>query len=375
MKDNEFINKVKKEIKTLENELKESSAQLGETFYDSELTLNDSEIFNELDLLEKKIPEIKNKLELIQNYNLTISESENKIKESNLKIKDLESKIGSVLEKVGVELYCFIGEKELGFPNVKKTYLELKEGELKSETLQNRLYKYENNDVKKGFGDIISKPFKVRSIKREIAQNNKDSLKKFRELGRIYCDTPKLIEEESNESILDILEEYNVIKKSIKIQTDNITKLNSRINENEEKIQSDSNGLKLKAVYAKLEQEISSIQNSISNKLVELGAEVAERTDLGELNGEIQAKLNYYKSKKSQIIKKEDELVFLESRSKLNSLLQEIISREKSISIEEEHIKSLNDNLEKNKDELKKVVDESSAMKLWLDEHHLDFEV
>ena len=121
--------------------------------------------------------------------------------------------------------------------------------------------------------------------------------------------------------------------------------------------------------------ELEAIKKQLKVELVELGVEVAERTDLGELNGEIQAKLNYYKSKKSQIIKKEDELVFLESRSKLNSLLQEIISREKSISIEEEHIRSLNDKLSKNKEELKKIVDESDAMKLWLDEHHLDFGV
>lgn len=374
MKDHEMINKVKKEIKVLESELNESAAQLGGVFYDSELLLTDSEIFNELHLLEKKIPEVKNKLEALQNYNLTITESENKIKESNAKIKELESKIGSVLEKVGVELYCFIGDRELAFPGVKAIYTELKEGELNSESLENRLYKFENNDVKKSFGDVISKPFKVRAIKREIVQNNKDSLKKFCDLGRAYCDIPELINEETNESILDILEEYKNIRKRLKLQADNILSLEKKINENEEKIQKDSDGIKLKSLYSKLEEEISTYQNSISYQLVELGAEIAERSDLGEVNDEIQSKLDLYKLKKLEITKKEKELLFLENRQKLTALSQEIISREKSINIEEEHIVSLNNQLDRSKEELNKIVEESASMKLWLDEHHLDFE-
>lgn len=374
MKDHEMINKVKKEIKVLESELNEGAAQLGGVFYDSELSLTDSEIFNELHLLEKKIPEVKNKLEALQNYNLTIVESENKIKESNTKIKELESKIGSVLEKVGVELYCFIGDRELAYPDVKAIYAELKEGELNSESLENKLYKFENNDVKKSFGDVISKPFKVRTIKREIVQNNKDSLKKFCDLGRAYCNIPELINDETNESILDILEEYKNIRKRLKNQADNILSLKNKINENEEKIQKNSDGLKLKSLYSKLEDEISTYQNSISYQLVELGAEIAERSDLGEVNDEIQAKLDLYKSKKLEITKKEKELLFLENRQKLTAMSQEIISREKSINIEEEHIVSLNNQLDRSKEELNKIVEKSAAMKLWLDEHHSDFE-
>lgn len=373
MKDNELINKIKKDIKGLEHELTESSAQLGGVFYDSELTLKDSEIFNDLVQLEEKIPELKKQLDTLKNYNTTITASENKIKESNIKIKELESKIDSILEKIGVELYCFIGEKELEYPSLKTIYNELKEGEIKSEKLENKLYKHENNDVKRGFGDIILKPFKLHSIKREINQNNKDSLRKFRELGKVYTDVPELVNDESNESVLHILDEYKAIQKSIKVQKDNIKNLEYKISENERKILTDGKGLKLKTLYSKLEDEISLAQNQISQKLADLGVEIAERENLEGLNSEIQAKLSHYNFKKSELNKQHDVLVFLENRVKLKSLDQEISSRETSISIEQEHINSLTLKLEKERKALESLKEESKTMDQWLEEHHLDF--
>lgn len=373
MKDSELISRVKKEIKLLDIELQESSAQLGGVFYDSEMPLNNSGIISELNSLEAEIPEIKSKLESFQAYNLTISESEEKIKECNNKIKELESKIGSVLEKVGVELYCFIGERELAFPEVKSIYTELKEGELKSETLENRLYKYENNDVKKGIRELVSKPFKVRSIKREIIQNNKDSLKRFKGLGKVYCETSTLIDEENNDAILDILEDYKVINKSIQLQKKNVDKFNLRISENEEKIEEGSHGVKLKTLYSKLEQEIATTQNFISVKLVELGYEVASTEDLDIDKEEIQAKLDSFNSIKAKITIKNDSLFFLENRVKQTVLQKEISSITNSIKIEEDHIKTLTDKLGKDREDLSKMSDESSELDLWLTEHHVDF--
>lgn len=374
MRDSELITKVKKEIKSLEVELTESSAQLGGVFYDSGIALSDSDTIKELDELEERIPDIKSRMESLQGYNLSIFESEKRLKECRLKIKEMETKLSSVFEKVGVELYCVIGEKELSFSSVKVIFDKLKEGEHKSESLESTLYQYENSSVKKNLGDIISKPFKVRSIKYGIKQNNKESLNTFRELGRAYTEIPQLVDEEGNDSISGILEDYKVLNKSLNNQKDTLDNLNSRIVENEEKIQEGSHGIKLKTLYTRLEREIADTQNSISDKLVILGFYVADCTDLNLDNIEILGKLEYFNKKKENIRKKETELYYLESKVKQSNLLKEILDRENIIKIEGEHIKTLRDKLEKNKADLNILNQESEIMSKWLSDNQIDGE-
>lgn len=372
MRVNEQINSVKKEIKDLEDELNESSAQLGGVFYDSGTELYNSSLVGEIDDLEAKIPEIKSRMKALQSYNLSISESEDKIKECNIKIKELEQKNESVLEKVGVELYCFIGEKELSYSGISGIYNELKKGELRSETLENSLYKYENNSVKKGFSDIITKPFKVKSIKREIKQNNKESLGKFKDLGRAYSEIPQLIDDETNESLLDILEDYNAINKSLRLQKDSEHNLKRHIAENEEKIQEGSNGVRLKTLYSKLEQEILLTQERISKKLIQLGSEVAAATDLDIDSHEILIKLEKYNLINSNIANKNEELHYYETKAMQNYQLIEITDKKSSIKREEEYLKSLEDKLKKSKEELAFLISDSESRAKWLEENSVD---
>lgn len=367
MKNNDEILKIKKELKSLREELNESSAQLGGVFYDSGIVLENSTIDSEINALEVAIPEIKSKMESLKSYNISIEEAEKEIKESSTKIKDLDSKINTVLEKVGVELYCFVGEKELSYSIIKGFYTELKEGESKSEILEHKLYALENGDNKKNFIDTLSTPFVIRGIKKDLNNNNKESLKKFQELGRAYTHIPQLVENETNESILDILNEYNDLTKSQKSLIDKQYKLKIRIEENEEKIKLDSQGVKLKTLYSKLEQNIVDHQNLITEKLVDLGFEVAKAESLSIENKDVLKKLELFRDIEGKIRIKEKELIYYENSVKKNQILKEITDREESIKIEEDHIaqrqQTLNDHLEA----LERLMVERDKMLEWLE--------
>ncbi len=371
MRDNEQISKVKKEIISMESELKESSAQLGGVFYDSGIRLDDSAIEDEIDRLEKVIPEVKGKMDKLKSYNLSITEAEEGINACTEKIKELDSGMGSILEKVGVELYCFIGEKELAYSAINGIYRELKDGELKSETLENKLYAYENSAAKKSVFNVFSTPFKVRGIKKDIRFNNKESLKKFRELGRVYTQIPQLIDEESNESLLDVLEEFKKLDSSLKLQSEKLANLQKRIEDNEKKIKDGTNGVRLKTLYNKLEQEIVETQNQITQKLIDLGYQIAS-LDGPEIDStEVQTKLSHFRDKEQEISKKRSELLYLEKNLEYDALLKEIEDREDRIKIEEEHIALRVKTLDDHKVQLSEVKGESTLMAKWLKDNSL----
>lgn len=369
MRDSELISKAKKTIMLLEAELKEKSAQLGGVFYDSGIKLEDSSIEDEIDRLENIIPEIKAKMDKLKSYNLSISEAEDGLKTCSDKIKELQASIGSIFEKVGVELYCFIGDRERAFPVIDELYKAIKKGESISETLENRLYAYENSVAKKGVLNLFSKPFKVRSLKKDIRQNNKESLKKFRELGSAYTDIPELIDAESNESLLDVVEDFRVLKKNIKNQEDRQLLLQKRIEENEQRIKEDSNGVRLKTLYAQLEDEIVDTQNKITDKLVELGNQVAVLESVPFDNGEVESKLLRYREKSDELSKERRGLEFLEKRHQHSVLSKEIADREGRIRIEEEHIAQRVKALEEHKVELDAVKADCDNLAIWLKDH------
>lgn len=371
MRDGEQISKVKKEIISLETELKESSAQLGGVFYDSGIRLEDSTIEDEIDRLEKVIPEVKGKMDTLKSYNLSISEAEEGLGLCTQKIKELESGMGSVFEKVGVELYCFIGEKELAYSGINSIYRELKDGELKSETLENKLYAYENSAAKKSVFNIFSAPFKVRGIKKDIRLNNKESLKKFRDLGRVYTQIPQLIDEESNESLLDVLEEFIKLDNGLKGQSEKQRSLQKRIEDDEQKIKEGTNGVRLKTLYNKLEQEIVETQNQITQKLIDLGYHVANLDSPEIENIEVQKKLSHFREKEQEISRKRSEFLYLEKDLEYHTLLKEIIDREGRVKIEEEHIALRVKTLEDHKIQLSEVRGESELMAKWLKDNSL----
>lgn len=372
MKDSEDILKIKSEISNLNEDLKESLAQLGGVFYDSGETPGDPSLVEKISDLEDRIPEIKERMDGLKRYTLSIKEAEDEIRSCRERLKEIEHGLSPLYEKIGVELYCFMGDKELSYPEIEKLYTEIKEGESKSEGLENRLYSYENSVAKNGVLNLFSKPFKVRGIRKEIRHNNKLSLKKFRELGKLYSETPKLIDSETNESLLDILEEFKKIKSDIKGQHSRIELLKKRIEENREKVDSESNGLRLKTLYSKLEDEIIDTQRSVTDRLVELGLYIAE-SDL-EYEGAIKTKKDNYLAKQKEIVDKEKELLYLEKEQENRVLLNEIKEREESFRIEEEHIASLNKRLEEHRQELERVIGESEALEIWLKENSLSGE-
>lgn len=372
MKDNEVVISIKKEIKKINEELDDCAAQLGGVFYDSPQVYKESNTIEELNKLEESIPAIKERMQTLQSYNLSISEATESIKECNTKISDINLKIESVLEKIGVELYCFIGEKELAYSKLSGVYHELKEGEAKSESLETNLYKLENNVSKNLANNIFSKPFKIRSIKADIKNNNKKSLKLFRELGRIYTEIPQLIDQETNESLLDILNEFKSLKSSYKSQDEKRHTLNERIKDNEEKLKEGSNGIRLKTLYNKLEHEIVESQNKITEKLIELGHEIAKNSDLDITDENVLNKLSHYRAIEESLNKQGRELLFYEKRILSSKLLNEISERKNAIKIEEDHIASLNKKLNSTIEELNRVEKESGDLLNWLNENSLD---
>jgi len=371
MKDSEQINLVKKDIKSIEIEKNERIGQLGEIFFDSNIELEDSSIIEDIQRIESEIPIIKNRMEELKSYNLSITEAEEDVKLCHEKIKDIKSGMGSIYEKVGVELFCFVGEKELAYPEIATLYKELKEGEARSESLENKLYSYENSASKKSFLNIFSTPFHVRGIKKEIRLNNKQSLTNFRKLGEVYTNTPQLVKDESNESLLDVLEEYNKLQNSLKSQNEKLISLNKRISDNEQKIQEESDGLKLKSVYDKCEKQIVDAQNRVSKLLVDLGEHVVSLNKETWENPEVDEKLGVYKELNKKLEEKQKELVYLEKQKKYNKLLKEIKEREESLKVEREHIEKLTETLEKNKANLTEVVGESELLLKWLNDNPL----
>lgn len=375
MKHSETLAKVKKDIRELGNRLDEYSSQLGGVYYDSRTASDDRDILNELDDLNRRIPEIKEKMKALQSYNLSITEAKESIKVCNAKIKELADKFNSLYEKIGVELYCFIGEKELAFTNVNSVYYSLKESEAKSEEMENQLYKLENASKKRSIGDMIVKPFKIRSLKADIKKHNKGSLLKFRELGKIYCDTPQLIDEESNESLLDILDEYKTLTGQLKGQEDRLRNLNNQIKENEERIKEGSNGVKLKTLYSKLEQNIVDIQNQITDKLKVLGHEIAKDESLDTLGEDVWEKLKLYREVEEEISKKKEEVIYLEKCIELEKLNSEIKEKNKRIEIEEEHITKAQEKLDNHKSDLQSLNSKTEELKEWLKAKASDGEV
>lgn len=371
MKNSEQISKIKKDIIFQEEELKEISSQLGGVFYDSGISLEDSALKDEIDLLEKVIPNIKDQMETLKSYDFSITEAEEGINECNQKIKEFDLLMGSILEKVGVELYCFIGEKELAYPDVNKIYRELKDGETKSENLENKLYAYENSASKKSVFNVFSTPFKIRGIKKDIRLNNKESLKMFRELGRVYTQIPELIDVENNESLLDVLEEYKKFDKNLKSQNKKKSSFLKSIEDNEQKIKEGSNGVKLKTLYNKLEQEIIDTQNKITEKLIELGTQVSGLEDLDIYGAEVVHKLEIYRNCEQKLINKRSELLYIEKNNEYISLLKEIEDRKERIVIEEEHIALKAKSLEEHNKELSEVKGESELMAKWLKDNSL----
>ena len=369
MKESDQINLLKKQISVLESDLDIKSSQLGETIYDSQIIIDGIDLYKEIDELEERIPEIKKQMETFKSYTLSILEAKEELKECTLELKKLDPSLGSIYEKVGVELFCFIGEKELSNEKISIIYKELKDGELKSETLENRLYSYENSAQKKGVLNIFSKPFKVHSIKKDIRINNKLSLKKFRELGKIYTEIPDLISEETNESLLDVFEEYKKLDKNIIRLNDKIKSLQNRISDKEEKIKDGCNGLKLNDLYKKFEDEIIEIQNSITEKMKLLGYQVLDMGTLKESNNIIDEKLIVLKGITAEIDHNNKKLNYYEKKVKFNILDKEVKDREERIKIEETHIESLKKKLESHIIELKEVNKTKEELSNWLSEN------
>ncbi|MGL1892349.1 MAG: hypothetical protein OCD02_12025 [Spirochaetaceae bacterium] len=375
MKDYDKIVKVKKEIKVINIELNELSAQLGGVFYDTDPVLDDSNLIIEIDELEIIIPQIKKKMETLQGYNLTIAESKENIDVCSDKIKELETHMNSLFEKVGVELYCFIGDKELAYSGIKKIYTELKEAEEKSEKLENTLFSLEKSVTKKSLVERISRPIKIRRIKKDIEQRNRESLYSFKELGRSYSQIPQLIDEETNESLLDVLEEYKTIDSNLRHQKEKQHSLKVRIEENEMKIKEGSEGLKLKILYSKLEQDIVEHQNSIADKLVELGYFIAGKKDFLSENSEVSTKLEIYNQKKTELERKDEELVYFEKKVKLTKMDKEISERKVSISRELEHIAICQEKLSTHEAGLESLKEESNNLKSWLESNSFENEL
>ncbi len=375
MKENDQISKVTNDIKGLKAELTELAAQLGGVVYDSEVNLPDTNIISEIDSMEKSIPEIKKKMEKLKSYNLSISEAEDGLKQCTEKIKEYKGKIKPIMEKVGVELYCYIGEKELAYTTIKLIYDKIKKGEARSEELENSLTLLMQNQSKLSVTDFVKRPFKINNIKHEIKQNNKESLKNFRDLGQVYVEIPQLIEEESNESLLDVLQEYKDIVKNIKSQEEKEQNLQNRIKENEKKIEEDSHGVKLKSLYSNFEKEIVDIQSGIANKLIELGFYFGSLADFNCEISEINAKKHLFDLKQGEIGKKESLLIYLENVVKEKQIQKDIKERQKSIQIEEDHIAMRQKSLAEHKVSLQSLEDEAEKLGKWLEENSMSDQI
>lgn len=375
MKHSDNLAKVKKDIRELKNRLEECSAQLGQVYIDTPVNGDVRPLIQELKELYTRVPEIKEKMSTLQSYNLSITEARESIKVTNSKVKELNDKFNSLYEKIGVELYCFIGEKELAFTTINSVYHKLKESEAKSETMENQLYKLENRSKKRSLGDMVVAPFKIRTLKSDIKKHNKGSLVKFRELGKIYCDTPQLIDEESNESLLDILEDYTTLTKQLNAQEDRLRHLNKQITENEERIKEGSNGVKLKTLYGKLEQNIVDLQSQIRDKQIELGHDIAKDDTLDTLGEDVWEKLKLYREIETEISEKKDLCNFLEKSIELESLKAEVDEKAKRIEIEEEHIRKSQEKLDNHKSELETLGVKLSELESWLNTNSHDDDV
>lgn len=375
MHDREIIAEVKDKIKISTDELNDIAVQLGGVFLDEQLKLDNCSIISEIDSLEKDIPRIKSEMDSLQKSHQVVQESRDKLDECNSIIKGYDEDIDSILEKLGIELFSAVGEFDLEVPEFNSIYKMIKEGESRSETLETKLYKEENSVANRGLIHKVFVPFKIKHIKNKISNNSKENLRKFRDLGRVFTESPRLIENESRVSILGIFEEYQSVNKLKLSQLDKRKALNQSINDHKKMIEDGSKGLKLSNLYTKLEKEIVECQNNITLKLGELGHFLMNNEDLSGIdNKEVIHKIDLYRNKKKEIDENEEVIDFYRKRIQSSELKSKLKNLENGIEAEENKIKEMRKKLTKKKKDMSLLVDELNELDKWIEANGSNFE-
>ncbi|OQY37821.1 MAG: hypothetical protein B6229_07480 [Spirochaetaceae bacterium 4572_7] len=372
---NDKISKEKKVLANLKLELKNIFGRLGNSFHEARLTIPDSLILKELKELEDSIPGIKSKMDELKELSSAVEYGEKSMEQSNVKIKELKKIQNSVIKKIGIEVYSTIGAIELGHQSVRDIYDTLQAAESQSEALETALYKYENSVDNKKFFDKIAQPFKVKKIKHDLKNSNKNIFELFNDLGDAYVLIPELLDRDEPVSLQSIVAEYKDNLQRIEKEYKSLEKTLGMIGQNSEKIKEGSRGVKLKTLYSQLEKDIIGVQNNITSKLEELGDAVYAEFGTESDNSDVKAKLEICSNKLLEIKESEERLVYLDNEAELIELNKEIKEREASISREDEHIKVCKKNIAKHKKELTTSLKNKETLNQWFDANSKSSEV